>query len=266
MWLPNFRFMEDEATNAASGSPAAWFFMVWTEFWMHAGIIYSIIVVAAVCIKMLVARSRLRRLGGIASKNGISRSLICNAGLIIAYPTVLFIVYVPYVFHAWLIGSSTGTFFICWSVASFALFAAQGIFSFAIVLFHPVMLALYRQRNFGLRPLWSRLSHPFKGSADKIYHSSGTPLYSQFSTTRNLSSENPIVDIQTHPPQIKTMDMGPGVASLFNGSLGDDNIQTATDRQNLGELDEVAVIGVGNSELDQSPLETHCLYHESTLL
>ncbi|KAJ1963330.1 hypothetical protein IWQ62_003249, partial [Dispira parvispora] len=250
-----------------SGSAITRFFIAWNNIFLFLGNVYSIIVVIAVCIKMFVARFQLRQFGQDRLNNTSSRSLFRNARLIIAYPIVLIIVYVPYVIGSWLFIATRGdTFTQYWQTVAACLFGLQGIFSFAIVLFHPVMLATYRQRNIELSSIWSRLSRRFRSSRNDKKSDSSTLLYSQFSTTENVSTEKPVVDIHTYPPQVKTMDMGPGVTGLFNDALGNDGTPSSTAGKNPQEAQELAVVHMGDCTLDESALESSNLFAEATTL
>ncbi|KAJ1966599.1 hypothetical protein IWQ62_002368 [Dispira parvispora] len=168
-------------------SAAAKVFVLWGQIWLHAGIIYSIIMVIAVCVKIYLAQSQLRRFGGSKLNESVSRS-------------------------------------------------------FAIVLFHPVISPNDKQSD------------------------SGTLLHSQFSTTGNLSTEKPVADIQTCPPQVKTMDMGPGVTGLFNDALGNDDTLSSTAGKNPHEAQGVSVVHMGDCTVNESALEPRNLFIEATTL
>ncbi|KAJ1649617.1 hypothetical protein IWQ61_009352 [Dispira simplex] len=99
--FPNVRISYNGALMVGyEDSAALKVYILWTQIWMHTGIIYSIIVVVAVCIKIFTAQSQLRRFASNNLNKTVSRSLIHNTYLIIAYPVVLFVVYVPYILQS----------------------------------------------------------------------------------------------------------------------------------------------------------------------
>ncbi|KAJ1956000.1 hypothetical protein IWQ62_005406 [Dispira parvispora] len=250
-----------------SGSDTTRFFIAWDIVFLFIGNVYSIIVVIAVCIKMFVARSQLRRFSQDRLNNTSSRSLFRNARLIIAYPMVLIIVYVPYVIGSWMYMKAYGdTFTQYWQTVAGYLFSFQGIFSFAIVLFHPIMLATYRERNIELSSMWSRLSRRFWSSPNDKQSDSSTLLFSQFLTTENVSTDKPVADILTCPPQVKTMDMGPGVTGFFNDALGNDGTLSSTAGKYPHEIQGVTVLRMGDCTVNESALEPRNLFIEATTL
>ncbi|RKP34335.1 hypothetical protein BJ085DRAFT_40407 [Dimargaris cristalligena] len=219
--LPDVRLTpEGVIMTGTEGSFASRFLIVWTNMWMHIGIIYALGVVIAVCFKVFRSQSHLRRFDQGEHAKAMSKALVRNTRLIIAYPIILFIVYVPYVLASWFASYFPGPFSMYWNVASNVVYASQGIFSFIILLFHPVMLSTYRQNNFGFSSLWSRVSRRL-GSNSGTYQSSMAnsqatpgPSGQSYSLGQVHSGGNP-----SSVPHLRTMDMGPGVTGYFGGAL-----------------------------------------------
>ncbi|KAJ1649618.1 hypothetical protein IWQ61_009353 [Dispira simplex] len=146
-------------------------------------------------------------------------------------------------------------------------FATQGIFSFIIMLFHPVMLSTYRHSNFGINSLWPQMSRWRHGSHCDTSNGSGTLIYPPTSTAHNSPIGNPVLGVQTCPPQVKTMDMGPGVTRLFDSTFGINNIQTTTDgEEKPNDPEFMTIIHVGTSELNELALGSHLSLDEATYL
>ncbi|KAJ1984800.1 hypothetical protein H4R34_000420 [Dimargaris verticillata] len=199
------------------------FSTIWTNICFHVGIIYAIIVVVAVCFKVFRSQAHLRRFDQGEHAKAMSKALIRNTRLIIAYPIVLFIVYVPYVLNSWFSSFLTGPFPYYWNLAYTVVYNAQGIFSFIILLFHPVMLSTYRQNNFGFSSLWSRVSRRLGTSPGTYQSSMGTgatsgPTMGSYGHS-GASGSHGTNHLHASSPYIKTMDMGPGVTGYFDNTL-----------------------------------------------
>ncbi|KAJ1984799.1 hypothetical protein H4R34_000419 [Dimargaris verticillata] len=207
------------------------FVIVWSNIWMHVGIAYSLIVVIAVCVKVFRSQSRLRRFNQNEPPSAASRALIRNTRLILAYPAVLFIVYVPYVLNTWFSSYLTGSFPYYWNIAYSIIYASQGIFNFIILLFHPVMLSTYRQNTFGFSSLWSRFaSYRWGMRSDPNMTTAHSFSGSQVPLTHNAASGDPT----NTAPLIRTMDMGPGVTGYFDGALNINATDTAPNQKLSG--------------------------------
>ncbi|KAJ1655488.1 hypothetical protein IWQ61_004778 [Dispira simplex] len=259
------------------GSPALRAFILWNNIFMHLGIVYSLVVVIAVCIKVFVSQSHLRRFDEGEHSKAMSRALIRNTRLIIAYPVVLFVVYVPYVLASWFNSYIPGYFAMRWTWFSNILFASQGIFSFAILLFHPVMLSTYRQNNFGFSSLWSQVSRRLGGTSGSTYNTSlsntnasnnrSYPYSTAASNTQRLDSSGMGgLDIQTVPPQIKTMDMGPGVTGFFDGHYSECDTHTTSSVHKLKGLEGIEAINLGEPDDIERANEQYPLLDDPTCL
>ncbi|KAJ1650450.1 hypothetical protein IWQ61_008752 [Dispira simplex] len=248
-------------------STALKFYILWARIWMHAGIIYSIIVVVVVCFKIFAAQFQLRHFGSNNLNERVSRSLIHNTYLIIAYPVVLFVVYIPYILQSWFVSHIPEIFNYHWGMFTAIMFSTQGIFSFIIVLFHPVMLSTYHHNNFGLNSLWSQMSRWRHGSHCDTSNGSGIPLYPPTPITDNSPIKYPMLDVQPFIPQVKTMDVGPGVTNLFDNTFRINNIRsTIDDEEKPNDSEIMAVIHVTNCELNESTLGPHHSFDEATYL
>ncbi|KAJ1955903.1 hypothetical protein IWQ62_005424, partial [Dispira parvispora] len=141
-------------------STANRFNLVWTMLWFLVGIVYTVGVVAAVWIKIYISRRRLKHLETqYRHSDNLSSSVIRNALIIIAYPVLMAIVFIPFVLASGFQSLIPGKpFTLYWSIATNFLYSSQGLFSFAILLFHPVMLAYYRRKDSHTFFLWSWLS------------------------------------------------------------------------------------------------------------
>ncbi|KAJ1976527.1 hypothetical protein H4R35_002660 [Dimargaris xerosporica] len=213
------------------GTFAPRFVIVWSNIWMHVGIAYSLVVVIAVCIKVFRSQSRLRRFNQNEPPSAASRALIRNTRLILAYPAVLFIVYVPYVLNTWFSSYLTGSFPYYWNIAYSIIYASQGIFNFIILLFHPVMLSTYRQNTFGFSSLWSRFaSYRWGMRSDPNMTTAHSFSGSQAPLTHNAASSNSANTV----PLIHTMDMGPGVTGYFDDALNVSAANTVPDHKLRG--------------------------------
>ncbi|KAJ1928046.1 hypothetical protein IWQ60_002420 [Tieghemiomyces parasiticus] len=229
--LPDVRLTPDGVVMVGTeGSLASHFLIVWTNMWMHIGIIYSIIVVVCVCIKVFRSQSHLRRFDQGEHAKAMSKALVRNTRLIIAYPIIMFVVYVPYVLSSWFQAYVPGPFAAYWNAGSNVVYSMQGIFNFVILLFHPVMLSTYRHNNFGFSSLWSRVSRRLGTSSAGTYNSStgGTNVgptgrtdntaYNMGASSSHLSGGRPDIPVG-NSPHLQTLDMGPGVTGFFGNNI-----------------------------------------------
>ncbi|KAJ1915269.1 hypothetical protein IWQ60_008500 [Tieghemiomyces parasiticus] len=183
---------------------------VWTLLWYSAGVFYCIVVVVCVWVKVLWSQRQLRSAGGGKKNRLASRALINNTRLIMAYPAVLVIVYVPFIMASLFMSYGDPVFATRFVVAANVLYASQGIFSLVILLFHPVMLDFYRSKRFSLQSLLTRLNLGM-GRSELGQSSDLLSTSDKFASTDALK--------QASHPQIKTMDMGPGVTGYFDDAL-----------------------------------------------
>ncbi|KAJ1927825.1 hypothetical protein IWQ60_002590 [Tieghemiomyces parasiticus] len=209
--LPNIHSTPSGATMWGNPTDIAnKFNTVWTLLWYSAGVFYCIAVVVCVWIKVIRSQRRLRSAGGGEKNHLASRALIHNTRLIMAYPIVLVIVYVPFILASVFMIYADPAFAMRFFAAANVLYASQGLFSLVILLFHPVMLASYRTNTFSFQALLSRLNLGRDRSG--VIHSGGVSSTSDgFASTDALKQPN--------FPQIKTMDMGPGATGYFDGAL-----------------------------------------------
>ncbi|KAJ1918903.1 hypothetical protein IWQ60_007385 [Tieghemiomyces parasiticus] len=234
--LPDVRLTPDGVVMVGTeGSVAAHFLIVWTNMWMHIGIVYAFIVVICVCIKVFRSQSHLRRFDQGEHAKAMSKALVRNTRLIIAYPIIMFVVYVPYVLASWFGAYIPGPFAGYWNAASNVLYSMQGIFNFVILLFHPVMLSTYRHNNFGFSSLWSRVSRRMGTNTAGTYNSStgatpgpsgqtGNSSYSMGQSGSTGLSASHMSDGRAgmpmgNSPHLQTLDMGPGVTGFFGSNF-----------------------------------------------
>ncbi|KAJ1916385.1 hypothetical protein IWQ60_008115 [Tieghemiomyces parasiticus] len=225
--LPDVRITPDGVIMAGTeGSLASLFLIIWTNIWMHIGIIYSIVVVACVCVKVIHSQSHLRNFNQGDQTKTISQALVRNTRLIMAYPIVMFIIYVPYILSSWFQAYIPGSFTAYWTVGTNVVYSMQGIFNFIILLFHPVMLSTYRQNNFGFSSFWSRVSRRMGTNTAGTYNtSSGSTAQGSSGQVRNghsdtsQTSSSPSSVPVGVTPHLQTLDMGPGVTGYFGNDL-----------------------------------------------
>ncbi|KAJ1655489.1 hypothetical protein IWQ61_004779 [Dispira simplex] len=229
--------------------------VMWGAIAMQIGIVYSLAVVTSVFVKILSARSKLRQLSDKGFSKDMGRSLIRNVYLIIAYPVVLFIIYIPYSVDSWFVDLLEGPLAIRWHWVATLLFSSQGIFSFLIMLFHPVMLHYYHLRDFSLRTLWSHHVRWLKYVGGTMYSSkfsfsTGTtqPTEPKYSVSRHTKINEPMGDKQTVPPQLNTMDMGARATGLFDSVFGKDTVQDTTNTKCSSGIVSMEVLESGDSE------------------
>ncbi|KAJ1966823.1 hypothetical protein IWQ62_002229 [Dispira parvispora] len=212
---------------------------------------------------MLSARSELRQFNQTKLNNSMSRSLIRNAGLIIAYPAVLFLVYVPYLLTNWFTGFVGGTFTQVWVVLNGIIFSTQGILSFAIMLFHPVMLSTYSRNRSGLSSLWSEVTRRLHLSRAEAESGSSTQSYSKFSATDSTHTENPKGDAYVLSPSVKVMNSPPG---FVNSSLRNNDTHINANEGKPNRFEIMVAVHSENSELDETTLGSYRSIDESTYL
>ncbi|KAJ1964189.1 hypothetical protein H4R35_007169 [Dimargaris xerosporica] len=266
--LPDVRITPDGVLmTSIPGTVPSNFVIFWTNIWLHVGIVYSLGVVIAVCIKVFRSQSHLNRFDQGEHSKAMSKALIRNTRLIIAYPVVLFVVYVPYVLASWFQSYFPGTFSSYWTLGTNVVYASQGIFSFIILIFHPVMLSTYRRNVFGFSSLWSRFTRrlgstvgSFSSSRNSPHSSNqvSSPPGSNASTT--FASNVNASGLRAHGmsmPYIKTMDMGPGVTGFFDGQFAtasDHQMSTAHKLQGLEGMSAIEAQATMVEQGDTAPL------------
>ncbi|KAJ1927176.1 hypothetical protein IWQ60_003142 [Tieghemiomyces parasiticus] len=213
--LPDYRFLENGTITVSSpGSPAQRFFLLWFTIWLPIILLYMVGVVAAILITLFRTQAQLRRFALDSTSRQRSQTLLRNARLIIAYPILCTVLFVPY---------AVGQFQAAWDAQSSLdltlfinfLFSLQGVANLVILLFHPVMLSAYRHNLIGLPSFLST-----QASASSGLPSNGLA----FAGTKPVDHH------------LKSLDMGPAVTCHFGTvmekcatTIGDETRHSAVD-------------------------------------
>ncbi|RKP35704.1 hypothetical protein BJ085DRAFT_32147 [Dimargaris cristalligena] len=204
--LPDVRFLADgSVTTSVPQSLAVYFSMYWLTAWLLVAILYVTTVVVAIFITLYRSQARLKEFALINASRSRSRNLINNARLIVAYPVIMFFLFVPYssINLVNLVRSNVPRTLMDMCLITFSL---QGILNFVTLLFHPVMLAAYKENLFNLpaflRPIPVERKRRGKGKPTAF---SGLPTLGALPTSKKAKV--------TH---LHSLDMGPGVTGHFN--------------------------------------------------
>ncbi|KAJ1954606.1 hypothetical protein IWQ62_005719 [Dispira parvispora] len=212
------------------GSTGLVFAEYWTNIWFHLGVVYTLGVVIAVCIKVFKSQRNVGRFNqGLSNKN-MSPTLLRNTRLIMAYPAVLLVIYVPYIMSMWFGTYLQGLFVYYWVMAINVVYNMQGVFSFIIFLFHPVMLSTYNKHNISIGLVWTKVTRRLHLTGSSSTGFSGSTLQGGGSHQRgnHFAGETEVAPVDSTLPHLKSLDMGPGVTNLFNGVEKDDRTYTST--------------------------------------
>ncbi|KAJ1929212.1 hypothetical protein IWQ60_001383 [Tieghemiomyces parasiticus] len=146
--LPDVRFLLDGTVTAGvPGSPTQYFILLWMGIWFPLVIGYVVAVVATVVFTIVRSRIHLGRFSLNREFRDQTQPLTKKAQFIIGYPIVLLVIYIPYTVLLLLQSLASASVVKLLTGYCNILLASQGILSLGVLLFHPVMLATYRERS-----------------------------------------------------------------------------------------------------------------------
>ncbi|KAJ1651599.1 hypothetical protein IWQ61_007880 [Dispira simplex] len=193
------------------------FYYVWNYLWLHMGVIYTLGVVVAVYVKVYLSQ---RQVGRFMKNFGDMRpymGLFQNTQLIMAYPAVFLIVYVPYIISSWLVSyAEYSAFTYYWCAVTNISFILQGVFSLLIFLFHPVMLSMYRTNNIDLDVPWSRVARLFHATESYTSSVPDTVRSTYQESITSVIEVNKGVSTLHSDIYLKNLNLGPNTTGLFN--------------------------------------------------
>ncbi|KAJ1927320.1 hypothetical protein IWQ60_003026 [Tieghemiomyces parasiticus] len=216
------------------GSAAKHFVTIWSYMWLDIGVFYTLVVVLMVLIKVIKNYRRLRSLNSDPVSTNMSKAVLQNTLIILAYPLVLFIVYIPYVLANWFSVYLPGDFALNWYLVMNVIFNLQGVLNLIVLMFHPVMLKLYRNRHVVFSSLLSQDSHGTLPSAVGTDDLSTGELKTGFLQANQPRIQG--VDAQGGL-RIQTLDLGPAVTAHFARAL-EAGQASASDGQLYSAVDE----------------------------
>ncbi|KAJ1986331.1 hypothetical protein H4R33_003420 [Dimargaris cristalligena] len=251
--LPGVRFLSTGAiTVSVSGSLAAQFFTIWMCFWLYSAILYVFGVVMAIFVTVFRLRRQANRFVTDFRARSCHDVLLKNARSVMAYPTVLFVVYFPYVLYTLLVALGMQAILKDLDSLQNVLFSTHGILMFSTLLFHPVMQSANRQGYFSPRDFFGWLSARTQTALGRLRRTSETTA-SGDSRTSCVTATATV----TSPPTC-AVNMGTGTMTLLSsywekGSSGNSNFKHTHQLSTSSSL-ESSLPSLGDDESNNSIL------------
>ncbi|KAJ1963425.1 hypothetical protein IWQ62_003219 [Dispira parvispora] len=223
------------------------FFYVWNYLWLHLGVVYTFGVVVAVFVKVYLSQ---RQVGRFTKNFGNTKpfgELFRNTRLIMAYPAVLLVVYIPYIISSWLVSyAEYSTFTYYWYIVTNIAYVLQGVFSFIIFLFHPVMLAMYRNNNISFGIPWPRIArrfHETESCTSSIPDTILSTYDESMTSVIEVGKELPTLDSGIY---LKNLRIDSGITGYFDVSETNStpNGSTSYCLKEVSELNTLALSGI----------------------
>ncbi|RKP38461.1 hypothetical protein BJ085DRAFT_30021 [Dimargaris cristalligena] len=219
MWsliTPDVRYGElGGVTIQAVGRTWTKIFQIWNSVWLVLGMCYILVMTIMICIKVFGSQAGI----GKFARNGVSPAyspaLIRNTRLIMAYPITQLIAYMPSALSPWFLSYTDADWPWNFNLYTRMSLEIDGVFCLCIFLFHPVMLAAYKDPTVGLSSFWRRFSDK-KSSQIPTYDThtvSGKDTLSTFSDFTNTGGAVEKAHL------IHTLDMGPKTTGLFDNAV-----------------------------------------------
>ncbi|KAJ1989798.1 hypothetical protein H4R33_001939 [Dimargaris cristalligena] len=255
--LPNVRFLRDGAISVSfAGSLSGRFYTIWMLIWLYGATLYIMCVVIAIFVTLFRSRSRVSKFTLDNACRQRSTTLIKSARLVVAYPIVLIVVYFPNALNTLLVALDMVDFSTALNYIQTILFATQGILNLITLIFHPAVVAAYRQE---VIPLPSFLmsftkSRQSKKSKDLDVIQSGLPTFVAWQPPTKAT------DTVAVTAPLQTLDMDYGVTGYFDSVLEKQGSSECYDSQRTaGSFSQsMADLGPSNDDGYESD-ESTCL-------
>ncbi|KAJ1989206.1 hypothetical protein H4R33_002147 [Dimargaris cristalligena] len=213
--LPGARFKIGSSISVSLDSKMAFqFYISWKCLWLYTAILYVLAVVIAIFFTLYQSRNRINKLI-LDPECGTRRTaLIQNASKVVAYPVMLFVVYLPYAVNTLVVSFQSGPASSALDYLQVLLFTLQGVLNLITLLFHPAMISTYRQEIIPFPGfIYAMMDVKQPKCQSKRKHSGRKPEMATHPLTINsLPSPPPAAVVAP----LYDLDLEPNVSGIFN--------------------------------------------------